>query len=344
MSEGKKRIVGFKGVEAAFGGKVPSAEELEQYEVVEDGKVGRVIDDLSKATVFKRDNLFLLFSDETAAAFQQVLEQGGARSFRYDLGKAFEIHEKIKSEVNSEQDRYQAIERLVTYDYGHPRSVWVRMKTIVEERAVSDFSPCVGTLWDGANRLAHCAENAAEFEKDYAEALALASPKDRKEFSQWEEQFRKSYWAAGKRVPFVKGLKLVTRKFGRFGTFGCFVLEDDVELFKELHGKKRDRDGKLIFDRDGKAVPVFMYHSDAYLGTLRWKLFLLQDEERQIQERKDEDDAKELKMCENLGGFVDDETLRFFHKNGNGESRGLKKLGRRDYERRNRRERQLERD
>ncbi|MBI5077337.1 hypothetical protein HZB94_03065 [Candidatus Falkowbacteria bacterium] len=162
--------------------------------------------------------------------------------------------------------------------------------------------------------------NAIEFEKAYASALKSDAPRDRKTFSDWDYKFR-SDWKkkAGRKVPFVMDLSLVTRRFGRFGTFGCFLLAGDVELFQELHGKKRNRDGKVIYDRVGKEVPVKYYREDAYLGVVRWKYFRLEEEERDIEARKDKDDEKEGTMLENLGGFVDDSTLRYFRKNGNGD-------------------------
>ncbi|MBI5077256.1 hypothetical protein HZB94_02660, partial [Candidatus Falkowbacteria bacterium] len=157
-----------------------------------------------------------------------------------------------------------------------------------------------------------------EFEKAYAAAVAKASPKNWQAFQDCDYQFRSDWQKAGRKVPFVMDLSLVTRRFGRFGTFGCFLLAGDVELFQELHGKKRNRDGKIIV-KDGRELPVKYHRQDAYLGIVRWKYFHLEDEERDIAARKAEEDEKEGTMLENLGGFVDDSTLRYFHKNGNGD-------------------------
>ncbi|MBI5077336.1 hypothetical protein HZB94_03060 [Candidatus Falkowbacteria bacterium] len=182
----KRRIVGFIQFDVAFGGKVPTDEVLAKFEIVEDGKKARRIEDITKAVVFKlgkdeMDTCFLLCSEVTGEEFQKILEAGGQKAFRCGVKRALEIRAAVKDEVDFQQCRHDAIKGLVTHDFGDRNSVWVAMRTMVEW-PIKNFGPVVGELEDRERRLEMCAENAIEFEKAYASALKSDAPRDRKTF------------------------------------------------------------------------------------------------------------------------------------------------------------------
>ncbi len=308
-----KTIVGFKAFVAEFGGSIPTPGVPKDITVLE-REGGLEVRPISKAVVIRVDDDYLLLTPEAAQKVMESLRVAGGRFQKMELCDAIVAYQAAADKDAEKKEQYA---KLVTDRFGEG-SVWTPMPKLVRA-GFGLMKPIVGTA--PIENIERCSERTEAFEVAYAAGLKDTAPSNPSEFFEWERGFCREQSTNGNGgVPHVKGLRLVTRRFGKFGSYGAYVLESDVDIFTSIASKNRNA--------RGEEYEVSLNSSDAYLGLLRYKMFFgpkeaeyLAEKEREGQQKRQ---AATCTLAEYLGQAKVDELQK---RIGQRDKKGWKRDG-----------------
>lgn len=294
----KETIIGFDAFRERFYGQIPMPGVPRDVTVL-DKNGGEEIRPIADAVVLKIDGEYLLLTRAGASNLQESCKATGIRYERMLLATALGQYETAKKAAEAEAARVAELKKA----YGSMKlgrfgedGFWKHMNSFTGMR-IADFKPTVGDA--PAENLKLCAERSAEFEVAYMEALSNAAPKTPSEYFAWEKEFTSERMQSGAGVPHTKGLRLLTRSFGKFGQYGAIVRTADAELVVEL--------AKVNKNRDGETYEVRIFNSDLYLAVLRWKFFFAKFEEERTAAMVAEEEAKRNKGFGTIGEYLGQE-------------------------------------